>query len=92
MRHNLTRLTIVEPTATPAAVDAMFAKSPGCFVCCWGDATELAGWEAGTLLREAGLGCAGCRGAGLENPDDLPPERPPDLGIFIQIFFSKNLS
>ena len=77
-------LTTVEPTATPAAVDAIFAKSPG--VGCAGSdgvAAEAGGGFVGTWL----LGCEGFAFgvvrlavvlAGLENADDLPL---PDLDL-----------
>ena len=49
--------TMVEPIATPAAVEAICPNSPGCFGCCAaGCATLEAGLAAGTL--ETGLGGA----------------------------------
>lgn len=45
-----------EPTATPAAVEAIWAISPGCFGA--GDATAEGGAAAGTEARGAGAGDA----------------------------------
>ena len=67
----------VDPTATPAAVDAIWPNNPGCELCCGaGCATEEAGLDAGAGTFDgragAGAGLDGIRGA-----DILPP--PPDL-------------
>ena len=76
--------TTVEPIATPAAVDAICPKSPGCFGCGGeGCATLEAGLAAGTL--EAGFGGArGAVGGALPNiGDDRPLDLLPPRGIII---------
>ena len=50
-------LTTALPTATPAAVDAMLAKSPGCLGCCIMGAGGGGGARcAGNVDRGAGAG------------------------------------
>lgn len=75
--------TMVEPIATPAAVEAICPNSPGCFGCCAaGCATLEAGLAAGTL--ETGLG--GALGGGDAFPnigDERPLDRLPPRGIII---------
>lgn len=82
MGSSIKHLTTVEPIATPAAVDAICPKSPGC---CGAEgwATLEAGLAAGTL--EAGFGGAlGADGGALPKAgDDLPLDRLPPRGIII---------
>ena len=61
----------MDPTATPAAVEAILANNPGCFGCCVAG-TELTGCVRGAGTFRVGVG--GARAAGREK--DLPP--PPD--------------
>ena len=48
------KLTTALPTATPAAVDAIFANNPGCLGCCAMGAGCCGGGWAGTEGRGAG--------------------------------------
>lgn len=68
----------MEPTATPAAVDTIFAKSPGCLGCAGNDvAAEAGGGVVGTWLlgcEDFGTGRLAVVLAGLENADDLSPD------------------
>lgn len=55
-----------EPTATPAAVEAMFAIKPGC-----------RGWAGATM---GGGGGGAARAGGPDLAPNIPPDPPLDLG------------